>query len=356
MPHLSHRDFEVLLGAIHEISAHTELTTIPRKMIDLLGEVVECEVAAYNQMHSVTRDIVAVHNYHDPAFVGKLFPILMAHSHEHPAFENHLRTGSLVVSKLTDFLSQTKFEKTGIYNEFFRQVGLKRQMNVFLPRDSDYVISLTLQRSKTDFSERDRLMLELFKPHLAQAHQNARSFEALKTQQTLLRTGLDSTNHRLIAMDRNSKIQWMTEGCLSWLAEYFEGFPVSGNKLPLPVAAWLKSSGDVLRGEAKIYKREGPNGVLEIRAVPRDADAILLLLREVERHKSKGIALLLGLTPRETEVLHWLAEGKSSSGIGIILGISPRTVDKHLERIYPKLGVENRQSAIIRVLEVKNAS
>lgn len=51
------------------------------------------------------------------------------------------------------------------------------------------------------------------------------------------------------------------------------------------------------------------------------------------------------LTLREREVLHWIARGKSNAEIGAILEISAATVSKHLEHIYPKLGVENRTAA-----------
>jgi DNA-binding CsgD family transcriptional regulator len=51
------------------------------------------------------------------------------------------------------------------------------------------------------------------------------------------------------------------------------------------------------------------------------------------------------LTLRESEVLFWLGRGKSNGEIAAILGIKPATVGKHLEHIYPKLGVENRTAA-----------
>jgi DNA-binding NarL/FixJ family response regulator len=51
------------------------------------------------------------------------------------------------------------------------------------------------------------------------------------------------------------------------------------------------------------------------------------------------------LSLREAEVLIWIARGKSNRDISDILGISPRTVNKHLEQVFPKLGVENRASA-----------
>ena len=51
------------------------------------------------------------------------------------------------------------------------------------------------------------------------------------------------------------------------------------------------------------------------------------------------------LTPRETEVLSWLAKGKTNRDIADILGMSHRTVNKHLEHIFEKLGVETRAAA-----------
>jgi DNA-binding NarL/FixJ family response regulator len=59
----------------------------------------------------------------------------------------------------------------------------------------------------------------------------------------------------------------------------------------------------------------------------------------------------LGLTPREAEILFWVAQGKTNTEIGTILQISPATAKKHLENIYTKLGTENRASATLRALE-----
>jgi DNA-binding NarL/FixJ family response regulator len=63
----------------------------------------------------------------------------------------------------------------------------------------------------------------------------------------------------------------------------------------------------------------------------------------------------LGLTPREAEVLLWIAQGKTSADIGVILGASVKTVKVHLSHIYEKLGVENRHSATLRALEILSA-
>ncbi|WP_068309911.1 helix-turn-helix transcriptional regulator [Aliiruegeria sabulilitoris] len=59
----------------------------------------------------------------------------------------------------------------------------------------------------------------------------------------------------------------------------------------------------------------------------------------------------IGLSPREAEILRWIARGKSNSVIAEILGISPHTVDTHIRRIYRKLGAGDRTTAALRGME-----
>jgi DNA-binding CsgD family transcriptional regulator len=58
----------------------------------------------------------------------------------------------------------------------------------------------------------------------------------------------------------------------------------------------------------------------------------------------------LGLTPRENEILEWVAHGKTNPQIAEILGIAPTTVRRHLENVFAKLGVHTRTAAVTRCL------
>jgi DNA-binding CsgD family transcriptional regulator len=60
----------------------------------------------------------------------------------------------------------------------------------------------------------------------------------------------------------------------------------------------------------------------------------------------------LGITARESEVLAWVAKGKTNAEIAVILSLAARTVKKHLQNIFCKLGVENRTAAATRVWDV----
>lgn len=64
----------------------------------------------------------------------------------------------------------------------------------------------------------------------------------------------------------------------------------------------------------------------------------------------------LGLTPRATEALLWLAQGKTNSDIASILGVTESTVKKYVQEMFEKLGVETRGAATVRALELLNHS
>lgn len=84
------------------------------------------------------------------------------------------------------------------------------------------------------------------------------------------------------------------------------------------------------------------------------------LLRVIQKQTQKSPSHLqnsLPVTKRESEVLYWVSYGKTSWEISQILSMSPRTVNKHLEQVFKKLGVDNRTSAAaisIRILETSN--
>ena len=62
--------------------------------------------------------------------------------------------------------------------------------------------------------------------------------------------------------------------------------------------------------------------------------------------------LALGLTEREAEVLLWIAQGKSNPDISTILGTAESTIKKHIEHIFEKLGLESRNAAAMRAIEI----
>ncbi len=93
---------------------------------------------------------------------------------------------------------------------------------------------------------------------------------------------------------------------------------------------------------------------LEVRRFtePGRDDTVMLVLEEEHAPPGPASFCQLGLTPRQAEVAYWVAQGKTNPEIAVILDTSPRTIDKHMERILDRLGVENRAGLIVRAAEM----
>lgn len=163
---------------------------------------------------------------------------------------------------------------------------------------------------------------------------------------------LDATGRFLLATDLSGRLLWSTPKARALLAELFPSQNEQAASLPaelLEQLMQLRGEGPKAPGSAtmEIGQRR-----LEISVLSRiGPDELLFRLAEVgARGDEQLLQRALALTTREAEVLLWISRGKSNREIGEILGISPRTVNKHLEPVFVKLGVENRAAAAARAV------
>jgi DNA-binding CsgD family transcriptional regulator len=144
---------------------------------------------------------------------------------------------------------------------------------------------------------------------------------------------------------------------LAFLAQFFPGEAAAAAKLPAALLAWFAHSRSwglerpaIAHGEPFVVSRFGAR--LTVHYIPDrdDASAGFLLLRC--RRVEVGADHLAGLpvTEREREVLALVAAGRTNGEIAAVLAISARTVQKHLEHIFQKLGVETRTAAAVCAL------
>jgi DNA-binding NarL/FixJ family response regulator len=163
---------------------------------------------------------------------------------------------------------------------------------------------------------------------------------------------LDASGRFLLATDRTGRLLWCTPKARRLLAEIFPSQTEQGASLPAAVIEQLMQ----LRHEG--YKTQARSTLetggrrLEISVLsPIGPDELLFRLTDLSPEADEQLLQhSLALTSRESEVLLWISRGKSNREIGEILKISPRTVNKHLEQIFQKLGVENRASAAARAV------
>lgn len=168
------------------------------------------------------------------------------------------------------------------------------------------------------------------------------------------RVALDAAGRHLVAVSRDGTLRWSTPQTHQLLASTPSGDTRLLQEIAAALGAWLSSDGD--RGASRTDPFTlAPLGEISIQMQYLGAvsgDEVLFRLTTAD-HPNQAEVLRRGfaLTAREADVLLWIAKGKANKDIGEILGLSPRTVNKHLEQIYQKLGVENRASAAVRAAQ-----
>lgn len=162
------------------------------------------------------------------------------------------------------------------------------------------------------------------------------------------RAALDVSGRQYVVVDPDGAIIWTTPRASATLSRYEHGEEADGPALPTSWRAWIKQTqgtGDASRPAAPSAMFGDEEFDLQFVARLRSDELLLRLSKGRGAEGSAEFSRELGLTARESEVLTWLSKGKANKDIAQILGLSPRTVDKHLEQIYAKLGVENRTAA-----------
>lgn len=255
---------------------------------------------------------------------------------ECPLWENFLRPRKPVCT-LSDFISLEQWENMPLYSEVLIEDHLRDHLTVSLDESLTSFTTLTVLRDKWGFSHDDRELLTHLRPHFQQAFRNAEAAEPLFEPKILdpriQRTLLHVTPLGELAPDDDEGRQRVQE--------LFH----RGGAFPESVAVWLREQTDALNRGTFLSKMAplelGTNGSRArftlFRNMVSYAYPLMVETGSTQPHQP--------LAPREEEVMRWVAEGKSNAEIACILGISPLTVKTHLQRIYPKLGVENRTSA-----------
>jgi DNA-binding NarL/FixJ family response regulator len=165
---------------------------------------------------------------------------------------------------------------------------------------------------------------------------------------------LDAAGRFLMATDLQGRVKWCTPKARALLGELSPADPTKAPALPEGMLRQMLALRLEVSGQgAQCLLNVGGLQLECVMLSPIGPDELLFRLSEKRSTDDQNILQQqLGVTGREAEVLLWLSRGKSNREIGQILGISPRTVNKHLEQIFIKLGVENRASAAARAVRL----
>jgi DNA-binding CsgD family transcriptional regulator len=340
---VSAADVEALVGAADSLAGLDSLQLLRRRAVEIVAELVEATLVAWNEVDLAGRQIDAVAS---PALTqfsvatrDRMEAAFMEHVADHPVISYYQRTRDGRPYAISDFLSAAAFHQTGIYRHFYRYLGAEDQLSFVLP-DPFVIIGVALNRRRRGFSARDRQVCNLLRPHLLQAYRNVEAAARMKRMASAFQLAAAERGLGFIRLDGDGRPSETSASATSILHRFFAFHSTPG--LPQEIAEWLdRDRRRTGPAELILYRRDGRRLVVH-RAPAAEGD--LLLLSE---HSNRPLdTRKLGLTAREAQVLALVGEGLATKRIASAIGISPRTVDKHVQHALDKLGVRTRVQAI----------
>lgn len=181
MERLGERDLEGVLSYLRGLYARREPADFKRHVLETVSGLVSSELTTYNELDLRTSENIWEWEPVPQDFAG-LAEVFSLYMDENPCVAYFRRTGDGRATKISDFLTRRQLRGLGYYSDYLQKVGLEHRMSVVIPKPPHSAVALALGRSGMDFSERDRLVLDLLRPHLMQAYDNAAVLERLREE------------------------------------------------------------------------------------------------------------------------------------------------------------------------------
>jgi DNA-binding CsgD family transcriptional regulator len=338
VPGLSARDAERLLRFVAEAESLGGDQPFTPELLVELGCLVEADWVSYCELDRVRRRIRLEIGRPGEEVIDDVgiddettWRVVLD---EHPVCRQHQK-GHFRAMKLSDFLTRRELHRTWVYDNWFRPWGIEHELDVAIPSPLWHTKTFLFDRlGSRDFTERDRLILDLLQPQLARLWRAARDRRLLSAALAELDRGDEHDRRGVILLGPGDEIEFASPPTERLLREYFSA--TTGGRLPAALAESLESD-----GARPLLRRRGARQL----TVARSNGALLLEEKDDE----------IQLTAREREVLSWVARGKTNAEIARRLWLAPSTVRKHLENAYAKLGVNTRTAAVARVFGLVDA-
>lgn len=162
------------------------------------------------------------------------------------------------------------------------------------------------------------------------------------------RQAIDASDRLVLAYNSKSELVWGSEKALNAVQESECVTSSAAFK------AWIKSC--VRRPVSSVEPFQGTDIGFQFIGFSAAQEILVKLVYQKSGRNEDLLRSAFGLTAREAEVLFWLTLGKTNRDISSILSLSARTVNKHLEQVFQKMGVDNRTSAAVLADRKLNAT
>ena len=275
------------------------------------------------------------------------------HFFAHPLVRFHTEHPDGGTHRISDSVPPRDFRRGALYDEYYRRIGIDHAVAVPLFVDGTTLVSFVLNRAGRDFSDDEIALLDWLRGGLGEVYRSMVALQRAVAAVSQMRTIAEADGWALVPLDARRRIHALPARARALLAGACPGGRLAvGALLPGTIDAWLRRStaGGAPWLALPPLELDAPRGRVTLRALPEatGGGGWTLLVRALPRQPTIAGMDETPLTRREREILDWVAAGKTDRQIAAITGASPRTVQKHLEHVYVKLGVENRTAAALR--------
>ncbi len=337
-------DYELLLEFIRELHSFRDLESVRMWLLDTaLPRLIRSDWLSYNEVDLAhPENTVAILKPESNQIFQRLFPRFQELAHQHPLISRQLQLADFPVHKISDFLSQKSYRRLELYQDVYRHLGVEYQIAATIKLEPGRITAFALSRRRNDYTERDRAILEMLRPHLVIALNNLTLASERQTSLDSTEPGWRELSYATIIVDRQSRILYHTGPGLKWIGAALQEF------LPGHISGWLNQAAPNPRHQTMSLNTEA--GEICIRFVPTGSpQRRLLVLTAGSQNMIPAPANDFGLSKRELEIARLIGDGKTNAEIAGILGISPRTVQKHIEHIFEKMDVKTRVAVASRL-------
>jgi DNA-binding CsgD family transcriptional regulator len=343
---LGEADLDAVLTLVADIHRVDDIEDFSDVALEGVESLVASDITSFNELDPNSDRLVFKTRPLDlvyPQEAGELFAQL---AHTHPLVTHVATTGDGSARKISDFCTTEQFHASPLYEGLYGPLGVEYQMAINLTTPRPIIVAIAANRFARDFDERDRAVLNVVRPHIAQAWRNSRDRNHLRAMLHTTSAALANSGRGVLIA--SNPPQELTPGAMVLLYRYF-GRPGRVSAFPDRVESWLSHQRDPHRDPLEVARplsSRQADRKLVIRHLPGSTagqDALVL-------HEQPAVPEVprlgeLGLSAREAEILSLVATGATNARIGEHLHLAAGTIKKHLDNIYVKLGVSGRVQA-----------
>jgi DNA-binding CsgD family transcriptional regulator len=345
-------DLQTFIALVPGLYQVEELDQFPGRALDILRRLLSGVSYSYNEVNRTTGRIVGLVEPRG-LVTSAAHRLLAQHQADHPVIAHFAVSGDGRPHTISDFVSRDAFRRRALYGELYRAIGCEDQLSIGLGTPRHFV-GICVDRDRWEFSDRDRLLMELLRSHLSSAY-------AAAAERAMLRQVIVTVDVGVVRIGDDGRSINADDSARVSLADGFAGWHPWSGALPDDLQAWVSVQQHAFERDPGAPLEplivEARNARLWIRFVPgTPMSGPTLMVRRQARVISGRVVRAFGLSPREVDVLRLLASGASSATIAKALQVSQHTVHRHLQNVYEKLGVRSRTAAVVKALEADDSS